>query len=159
MLYRNGISVKLIVLKDQGNLFDVIDNGVEVIRLHHKSKFKKYKQFVKCLRGGTIFHVHMRAPYRFIQKAFLLYGGRKPIIFHYHYGKIEVNKKVALFYKFFKPELYIGVLKLLVEWAISTMRMESEKALLISNIVFKYDSIDQETFYEKRGIVFVGNLK
>jgi hypothetical protein len=159
LLYRNGISVKLIVLKDQGNLFDVIDNGVEVIRLHHKSKFKKYKQFVKCLRGGTIFHVHMRAPYRFIQKAFLLYGGRKPIIFHYHYGKIEVNKKVALFYKFFKPELYIGVLKLLVEWAISTMRMESEKALLISNIVFKYDSIDQETFYEKRGIVFVGNLK
>lgn len=159
LLYRNGNSVKLIVLKDQGELFDLLDDGVKVIRLQNKSKFNKYKEFVKHVNAGSVVHVHMRAPYRFVQKAFLFYGGRKPIIFHDHYGKIVVDQKVALFYKLFKPDIYIGVSKLLVDWGVSKMTMDSDKALLVSNIVFKYDVIEQQASSEKKGIVFVGNLK
>ncbi|WP_075340877.1 glycosyltransferase [Tenacibaculum agarivorans] len=161
LLHRNGNKVKLIVLNNAGSLFDLIDDGVEVIRLDKKAgKFRAYKQFKKFVQNDDIIHIHMRANYRFVRKAFLFFGGKKPLILHDHFGKIEVDTSIKKFYTIFKPNLYIGVSNLLTNWATTKMKMNKNKVFLMHNFVHKYlhkeDVVIPE---EKEGIVLVASLK
>lgn len=160
LFHRNGHDVKLIVLRNKGKLFDLIDEGIEVIKLNKdKGKFKAYKEFKSLVKDIDIIHVHMRVNYRFVQKAFLFLGGRKPVIFHDHYGKIVVNQKVPKFYKsLFKPYFYIGCSELLTNWAINKVNVSKDKVFLVSNFVLKYASNYKEDF-KPNGIVMVGSLK
>ena len=159
LLYRSGASVKIIILNKDGELFDLIDKGIEVVILYKKeNKFKAYKEFKKHVEDVDVIHVHMRNSYRFVKKAFLFYGGSKPVILHDHYGKIVVNQRVPYFYKsFFKPDLFIGCSKLLTDWAINKVKIDKDKVFLVNNFVMKYTS---ETIVKnKKGFVLVGNLK
>ncbi|MBP2830585.1 glycosyltransferase [Aquimarina sp. U1-2] len=160
VLNRNQVSVKLIVLSDDGPLFDLVDDGVEVICLNKgNSKFKAYKQFVKHVKRDDIIHTHMRANYRFVRKAFLFFGGKKPIILHDHYGKIMVNQKVPKFFRFIlKPQFYIGCSKLLTQWAVQKVKIDPSRVFLVNNFVVPHDP-NSEGKHKKQGLVLVGSLK
>lgn len=156
---RKGYNVKLIVLDQKGQLFQFIDENVEVVVLNKsKNKLLAYKKIVAEVQVGEIIHVHMRQTHRFLQKAFLLFGKRKKVILHDHYGKIGINQKVPLLYKsLFKPTIYIGCSQLLKTWAVSKMKLNSEDIFLINNFVLKQTSpID---CVEPSGLVLVANLK
>ncbi len=161
LFHRNGYNVKLIVLNKEGELFELVDDGVEVVILNKKEgKFKAYRKFVKEVKGIDIIHVHSRKPYRFVKKAFLFSVKFKSVILHDHYGKIGVDKKIPSFYKtIFKPSVYIGVSKTLTEWAVNTVGLNSKKVFLVSNLIFKYNITTKVFPSKKQGIVLVGNLK
>lgn len=159
LFYQNGYDVKLILFDREGELLDLIDKGVPISVLEKKKgKLKAYRKIVQEVRDADIIHVHMRQNFRFIQKAFLLFGGKKKIILHDHYGRIAINKKVPMFYKtLFKPDLFIGCSQLLSDWAIEKVKIKPEKVFMINNFVVKYP-ID-EADKTGKGLVLIGNLK
>ena len=159
LLFRNGNEVKLIVLNDEGALFDLIDDGVEVVRLHkNKGKFKAYKAFKKHIKKDDIIHIHMRSPYRFVRKAFLFLGGNRPVILHDHYGKIVVNQSVPKWYKsVFKPHFFIGCSELLTKWAVQKVGLKQDRVFLVNNFVLHYESNYKN--HTPKGLVLVGSLK
>ena len=120
LFYRKGYDVKLILFKNKGKLLDFIDQGVDVVFLkENQNKIQAYKNLIEELEDADIVHVHMRQNYRFVRKAMLFKNVKKPVIFHDHYGKIAIKKRVPLFYKsLLKPHFYIGCSKLLTDWAV-----------------------------------------
>ncbi|MGI9526486.1 MAG: glycosyltransferase [Weeksellaceae bacterium] len=156
-----GYEVKLIVLDKKGPLFDLVHDQVKVVVLNkNKSKLKAYKKFTKEIDGYKIVHIHMRQTYRFAQKAFLIFGGKKPVILHDHYGKIAINQRVPLFYRtIFKPDVYIGCTTLLTNWAVQKLKVKQENTYFIKNFVIQEP---QNNFIKKNntnGLVLVANLK
>lgn len=158
LFVRNEHEVKLIVFDQIGQLFDLLDERVDVVILDKKkSKFKAYKKFTQEVQDADIVHVHMRQVYRFVQKAFLLFGGKRKIVFHDHYGKIAVKKHVPMFYRtIFKPKVYIGCSALLTDWAINNVKMKPENVFMINNFVAQYATNSGES---AQGWVMTGNLK
>ncbi|MXV38864.1 glycosyltransferase [Flavobacteriaceae bacterium Ap0902] len=157
---RNGFEVKLIVFDKIGSFFDLIDTNVEVVVLNKKEgKLKAYRKIVEEVQAYDIIHVHMRQTYRFIQKAFLIFGKRKKVILHDHYGKIGINKKVPLFYKnLFKPTFYIGCTTLLTDWARWKVKMKEEHVFFVNNFVLQ-QSGSVINYPKRSGLVLVANLK
>ncbi len=159
LLYRNKISVKLIVLNSDGVLFDLVDKGIEVIKLN-KNKNKNYarKELRKHIQHDDIIHVHMRTNYKFVRKALLFSTTKKPIILHDHYGKIMITQKIPKFYRsILKPHFYIGCTQLLTQWAINKVRMNPNNVFFVNNFVLKQDSVSNNN--NKTGLVLVGSLK
>lgn len=160
ILHRNGNTVKIIVLRNKGELFDFIDEGIEVVVLNkNEGNFKAYKKFVSAIKDDDIIHAHMRSTYRFVRKAFLFCGGSKPTILHDHHGKIVTNESVPLLYKtFFKPQFYIGCSKLLTTWAVNKVKINPKNVFLVNNFVLQYKSLPVNK-EDKNGLVLVGTLK
>lgn len=160
LLFRNGYDVKVVVFDQSGPLFELIDEGIEVVVLGRKKhKFKAYKTLIKEVRQADIIHIHMRQNYKYVKKTLLAYGVKKKLILHDHYGEIAVNKRVPTFYRsFYKPDLYIGCSKLLTDWATGIVKLDSKDVFLVHNFVLKYNSHQSKDF-EKKGLVMVGNLK
>ncbi len=160
LLHRNNYDVKMIVFDDSGPLFDLIDEGVEVVILGRKKhKFKAYKKLLKEVKQADIVHIHMRQNYKYVKKTLLAYGVKKKLILHDHYGDIAWNKRIPTFYKsFYKPDLYIGCSELLTDWAKNTVGLDPKIVFLVHNFVLKYEvEVPENT--EKKGLVLVGNMK
>ncbi|MDA9070931.1 glycosyltransferase [Flavobacteriaceae bacterium] len=160
LLHRYKYDVKIVVFDNSGPLFELIDEGIEVVILGRKKrKFKAYKTLIKEVKEADIVHVHMRQNYKYVKKTLLAYGVKKKLILHDHYGEIAVNKRIPTFYRsFYKPDLYIGCSKLLTDWALHRVGLDSKIVFLVHNFVLKY-KVDLPENIEKKGLVFVGNMK
>lgn len=160
LLYRNGYDVKMVVFDQSGPLFDLIDDGVEVVILgRKKQKFKAYKKLIQEVKQTDIVHIHMRQNYKYVKKTLLAYGVKKKLILHDHYGEIAVNKRVPTFYKsFYKPDMYIGCSELLTDWAVNIVGLDPRKTFLVHNFVLKYE-VETPKDIIKKGLVLVGNMK
>lgn len=156
---QKGHKVKLIVFDEIGPLFQLLDKHVEVVILNKKrNKFKAYRKFTQEVQDADIVHIHMRQVYRFAQKAFLLFGKKRKIIFHDHYGKIAVKKHAPMFYRtLFRPAIYIGCSKLLTDWAIQKLKIKPQNVFMIGNFVTQYSA--EKPKNNLQGWVMVGNLK
>ncbi|MDB2413599.1 glycosyltransferase [Flavobacteriaceae bacterium] len=160
LLHRNNYDVKLVAFDDSGPLFDLIDEGVEVVILGRKKhKFKAYKKLIQEVKQADIVHIHMRQNYKYVKKTLLAYGVKKKLILHDHYGEIAVNKRIPTFYKsFYKPDLYIGCSELLTDWAKNNVGLDPSIVFLVHNFVLKYE-VKTPKNTEKKGLVLVGNMK
>ena len=160
LLYRNNYEVKMIVFDDSGELFELIDEGLEVVILHRKKyRFKAYKKLIKEVANAEVVHIHMRQNFKYVKKTLLAYGVKKKLILHDHYGDISWNKRIPTFYRsLYKPDLYIGCSELLTNWAKNIVGFKSDRVFLVNNFVLKYN-VTISNGYKPQGLVLVGNMK
>ena len=160
LLYRNDYDVKLVVFDRSGPLFDLIDEGVEVVILGRKKhRFKAYVTLVIEVIQADIVHIHMRQNYKYVKKTLLAYQVRKKLILHDHYGDIAHNKRIPTFYRsFYKPDVYIGCSELLTDWATDIVGLDPGTVHLVHNFVLKYEVKVPEDF-QPNGLVLIGNMK
>ena len=160
LLYRYGYDVKLVVFDQSGPLFDLIDEGVEVVILGRKKhKFKAYRTLIKEVNEADIVHIHMRQNYKYVKKTLLAYRVKKKLILHDHFGKIAINKRIPTFYKtWYRPDFYIGCSQLLYDWAKDIVGLDAETIFLVNNFVLQYPP-KTKTDGPKKDLVMVGNLK
>lgn len=156
----NGHDVVVMVFEDSGPLFSLLNDDVEVVILNLKSdKSKAKKTLIAEVKKADIIHAHMRRTFRVVKRNVFLSRVKKKIIFHDHYGKIDVDKNVPTFFKtLYKPDFYIGCSELLTNWALEKLKLPKERVFFIKNYVPKL-KIDSSTEPERKGIVLVANLK
>lgn len=159
LLHKNGIAVTLVVFNKRGRLFSIIDKGIRVVVLNkHKNVLKASKQLAIELKNTDIAHVHMYKTYQFVKLVALVNNIKTKIIIHDHFGNIQKDTKVPLFYKsFLKPHFFVGVSSSLTNWATNKAGFSENKVHLIGNFVVKSKLAKSST--EKKGFVLVGNLR
>jgi glycosyltransferase involved in cell wall biosynthesis len=103
----------------------------------------------------------MRHTYRYLSLINKLLRLKKKLIFHDHYGSIEINQsKPFHFAKYFAPLYYIGVSDKLTTWGMDIFGMKSNRCSTLVNLPKKYnfnEAKDINVFSKE--LVIVGNIK
>jgi len=119
-MYRLGICVT----RSDTTLAKEIDPSVALHVLGRDSRFdrKGIRRFQELVRESRVdlFHVHGRSSMAFVAMARTLRLVRQPVLFHDHYGRIELDDSIPLWLKLWgrtHVSQYVGVSSRLSEWA------------------------------------------
>lgn len=143
-----------------------LPKGLKCYYLNRKFKFS-IGSILECywiIRKYSIVHIHLRHTFRYlivIKKIF-----RPKILFalHDHYGSIKVNKEPPfVFYKYLKPDVYIGVCDELRNWAVDVWKIEPLKSFTLINLpstrFLNLTNHIETNNTNAMGLVMVGNVK
>ncbi|WP_298533211.1 glycosyltransferase [uncultured Algibacter sp.] len=159
-LCKKHIKVALLLLIDRGELFTELHHEVKLFELN-RPKVLSYQHMKKCseiIKTYNIVHVHMRYNYKYIRLVKVLFNLKTKIILHDHYGSIDKDISVPVFFKVFKPKYYIGVSESLTSWASNNLNMSHKAVFLLKNCILK-EKVGTLTHHNKKGLVIVGNIK
>jgi len=117
-------SILVCITRSNLSLAEEVNPGIPVFSLNRKKKFdfvglKNFLSIIKRYKIDLI-HCHGRSTYSFLLLSLLINNTKKPIIFHDHYGNIEIDEKTPLWFKYFgakKLNKYVGVSIKLTKWA------------------------------------------
>jgi glycosyltransferase involved in cell wall biosynthesis len=103
----------------------------------------------------------MRHTYRYLSLINKLFRLNKKLIFHDHYGLIEINQsKYFHFAKYFAPFYYIGVSDKLTAWGMNVFCMKYNRCSTLINLPKKCHFIDvKDPHCFSKKLVIVGNIK
>ena len=139
-----------------------IDKRVTITVLNRTNKYSisKLKQANSTCSAYDIVHVHMRHCYAYIRAAQLLFRGKYKIIFHDHYGNIEIDTSVPVRLKYvFKPEYYIGVSQTLVKWATDKLLLRPEHIFYLSNTIIPNTTVNYQYKPATKKCLLISNIR
>ncbi|WP_343763099.1 glycosyltransferase [Gangjinia marincola] len=159
LLNYHNEDVHILCISNYGALKDLLHKNIEVTLLERKSKIDPHaiRKVIRLLNQYDIIHVHMRHTYRYVAIIAKLSGNFSKLVFHDHYGKIDIDKNIPFgLDSFLKPRKYIGVSKSLTNWATKHLRIPKQSIFLLPNTIFP-----DNTFKNIKGTDFVqvGNIK
>ncbi len=139
ILFENNVDVTALLLQEEQAVLE-LDLNVPKIHLDRKNKWSLISMYrcYKIIIQYDIVHCHFRHVYRYISIIKLLFKFKARVVFHDHFGSIDVHQQVPfLFDSVFKPDYYIGVSATLCSWAEKKLKISNEKIFLLQNIVRK----------------------
>lgn len=158
-----GNQVTTLALLEHGELGQYLNPTIKQVDLNRLDKFaRKYmKRVRKLAENHDVLHVHMRHNLKYVWLVKKLYRFSAPIIFHDHYGKINIDQKASFMLKrALKDCYYIGVSNQLSDWAKSVVRLPAIKVFCLSNIIRKKELEDlQKKSGKKIKLVMVSNIR
>jgi len=165
-LLENTIDVEvLIITKTEKSQLQRIPSTVKIHELNRNHKFSLLALWKckKILSNHDLVHIHLRHSYRYISLIRNLFNLSVKLIFHDHYGKIQIDEKAPFaFYHFLRPDFYIGVSDSLSSWAQSVWRMPSNQTMFLQNLPRRNQRVNlncQNSELFKCEFVLVGNIK
>ena len=162
LLKKKQIDVSILLISNnKGKLIESIDKNIPIIILNRKSKYdlKAWFNFSKHLRKFDIAHVHMRHNFSFTTIVSELFRSNIKIILHDHYGSIEFDKSIPKFFgSYLKPKYYIGVSKLLTNWAKRKLKINAKNVFLLGNTIEKM-VLKKSKRNSSKQYVSIGNIK
>ena len=163
ILNENQVDVSALFILKGGVLQDKIKSGILIYELNRKSRWN-IRAMYQCsliIAKFDIVHCHSSHVYRYIKLVSRLFFLKKiKIIFQDHNGIINVNKKIPLFFNsILKPEYYIGVSDVLVQWSINQLKIDKEQCFLLENIIVRDTTQDLSVKTKKYDLILVSNIK
>lgn len=159
-LYEAGQEVELVLIAGHGQeLLELLHPGIKIHVLHRQGRFdfQAARHLAGLLKSAGAAHIHMRHNYRYTALVAKLFGIRTPLVFHDHYGKIDLDQSIpAGFRSFARPEWYVGVSQTLVSWAAKRLKVSEDRIFLLENAV---EAAPVFHHSEKRDLVLVSNIK
>jgi len=140
ILHKNGHEVTTLAILSHGALGRALNSDIIKIDLNRKFKFSIYKllKISKLCKNYEVIHVHMRHNLKYIYLAKKLFPFKAKIVFHDHFGKINIDQSVdGMLKKALQKSTYIGVSKQLCDWAIYEVKLRKEKVFYLPNVVIK----------------------
>lgn len=161
-MYEAGINIEVVLIVGQGkDLIQQLNSDIKVHYINRRSRFdvKAAYQLVRILRKADIAHIHMRHNYRYVALVTKLFCINTPLLFHDHYGKINIDQQVPTgFNSITKPEWYIGVSQTLTSWAEKKLKLSNSQVFVLENVA-PARSIYGNTPSKKADLVLVSNIK
>ncbi len=151
----------LFVSKTNDKRKSQIPNLIRIIELNRENKFsiKKAYELSKILNRYNIVHVHLRHTYKYIILIKRLFRLKTKVVFHDHFGEIEINTSLPFLYaKYFKPDFYIGVSQDLVNWSSEKWKIRPSYSMTLVNLP-RINQLNLNHFLNLEKIVLVGNIK
>lgn len=145
-----------------GALASQLHAGVTQINLARPSKFNflYMRRMVKILNQYDIVHVHSAYNLRYVYIAAFLFGLRKPIFYHEHFGKYNSAVTANWQQKFIlKKVTFIAVSQAVAQWAIKQVKLPANHVFVLPNTVVKEELNAKFTFPVSRRILLVSNFR
>ena len=121
MLNRHGYDVTILYTRSPGELSKLLNKNIDQISLNRNSRFNFLVifKFINIVKNHRTVHIHLRNTFFFSKIIMSLIPNRSwNIVFHDHFGTIDVDKKVPLLFKILKKDYkYVGVSETLCNWA------------------------------------------
>lgn len=136
----DGHQVTMCVTRDTTTLASELDSRIELLVLARRSRLavRESLRFARWVRRNRVdvMHVHMRHVLAYVLAVHVAFGLRTPIVFHDHYGTIEIDSSVPAWFRVASRLLghYVGVYERLTEWAI-TAGVPRRRATTIENAI------------------------
>jgi len=133
-----GDEVTVLTLLHSGILAAQLDPDVPVISLRRGWKFNPITmyRFVSVAKKFDIIHVHSYHNLRYVFLASKMWRLKKPIIFHEHFGNIEIDTSVRCHQRWILPQITLaGVSQKICDWAVQKVGMSAARVHLLHNIV------------------------
>jgi len=135
----DGHRVSVCVTRLRTDLANELHPNISLLVLGRKKRFelsamRAFAQFVNK-QGVQILHVHGRSSFSFVMVLETLRLLNTPIILHDHFGSIEINSSIPLWFRFWGSHLvtqYVGVYEKLAQWALAS-GMPGNKVQTIGN--------------------------
>lgn len=130
--------VSVCVTRSDVALESELDARIELLVLGRKRTFDfgSALQFIRWARAREIdvVHVHMRSSARFLVALKIVRALALPIVFHDHFGTIEIDQSVPTWFRFGRRSIdhYVGVYSKLEDWAVRA-GVPAERASTIPN--------------------------
>lgn len=160
LLVEKNEEVSALFLLESGTLKKELNDKIHFFELFRSNKWSltKMKDCSIILKDYDIIHCHFRHVYRYISVVNIFFPFKSKVILHDHYGSIDLNKKVPLFFStFLKPKYYIGVSKSLTSWAKESLKIKEASVFQLENIIQKKS---HKLFLEDSfDFVLVSNIK
>jgi glycosyltransferase involved in cell wall biosynthesis len=164
ILNAHGQEVTVLTTVRKGALAAQLDKDINQINLERKSKWNlnDMRRLVRILTQYDVVHVHSSYNLRYVFLASKIFGLKKKIFFHEHFGDIEINKEVKWHQRFIYPKtIMICVSRKLRDWAIAKAAVSEEKIFLLRNIVLK--NKEENIFLKEKNdiiqLVMVANIR
>ena len=142
ILHKNGHEVTTLAILSHGALGGALNPDIVKIDLNRKFKFSIYKllKISELCKKHEVIHVHMRHNLKYIYLAKKLFPFQSKIIFHDHFGKINIDQSVGgMLKKALQISSYIGVSKQLCDWAVNDVKLSKNKVFHLPNVVLKQE--------------------
>jgi glycosyltransferase involved in cell wall biosynthesis len=162
-LIENKIEIHvLIITKSEPSQIQRIPPTIKIFELNRSNKFSLLSiwECKNILCNYDLVHVHMRHTYRYVSIVRKVYNLNTKLIFHDHYGKIQIDQKPPfVLYNFLKPDFYIGVSEGLSNWAQSVWGIPGNRTMFLQNLPRANASVSSDTKLFQSEFVIVGNIK
>lgn len=137
--HRAGWTTSVCQTRQRGPLTDDLESGIPVEVLDRQRRFdwgamRRFAAWV-AERRPDVLHVHGRTSLSFVLTVDLLLGLEPALLFHDHYGKIDIDKSVPRWFRWFadrRVNCYVGVSETLAAWA-RTAGIRTEKIHSVTN--------------------------
>ncbi len=142
ILHKNGHEVTTLAILTHGALEGALNSNIVKINLNRKFKFSIFKLFKvsQLCKKHEVIHVHMRHNLKYIFLAKKFFPFKSKIVFHDHFGKINIDQSVdGMLKKALQTSTYIGVSKQLCDWAVNDVKLSKDKVFHLSNVVLKQE--------------------
>jgi glycosyltransferase involved in cell wall biosynthesis len=162
LLFEKGLDVGALLFHTGYPLDDKIDKRIKLHVLDRKNKYSLAKMYLanKICSEYDIVHVHMRYCYSYIRLSQMLFGGKYKILFHEHYGDIELNSEVPFTLKyFFKPKYFVGVSNSLTDWADKKLKVKKKNIFVLKNTIIPDKNIDYKSKGKYKKAIIVSNIR
>ena len=163
ILFQNGHLVTTLAILNHGDLRDDLDKEIPKIDLNRTGRFSisHMWKFSREAKKHDIVHVHMRHNLKYVWLVKILFPFKASVIFHDHYGKINIDQSVSRTLKLaLKKASYIGVSKQLADWAKDRVGMPESRVFHLSNIIIRKE-INQKPDKQdhEAKLVLVSNIR
>ena len=132
-------SMSVCVTRSDASLCDEIQPNIPVKVLHRQHKWSRsgFIELQKFAQQQNIdlYHAHGRSTLSFLLAARQLRIIREPILFHDHFGDIEIDTQVPAWFRYWGSrhiDYYVGVCNELVDWAVGA-GVSQMRASMIAN--------------------------
>ncbi len=136
--FRKGIEVTVLTTLNPGVLATQLNQGIPLISLKRGWKFNPYTmyRFVVIASKFDIIHVHSAHNLRYVYLATKLWRLKTRLVFHEHFGNIEIDKSIKWHHKWILPHVtLIGVSEQICDWAVRNVRLPQTQVHLLCNII------------------------
>jgi glycosyltransferase involved in cell wall biosynthesis len=162
ILARNNVSADILTVLEPGVWSDRVNPKVKQFCLYRKNKFNPFTlyKFYRIARRYNIVHVHLRHTLKYVWLAKKLFWLRKPIVFHEHYGNIDIDQSVSPVLRIIlRKAVVVAVSKSLYSWAKNIAK--APRVFLLSNTVVRQTSAGPTMKKEgsELGLVLVANAR
>lgn len=134
----DGHRVSVCITRSDFTLARELHPDIEVLVLDRKRRFSLTSSitlagFVRS-RKPDVLHVHLRHTLSYVLLLRILGALRTPIVFHDHYGTIEIDRSVPMWFRVapWYVDEYVGVYERLCEWAIDA-KVPASRTTTIAN--------------------------
>jgi len=164
LMSKDGQEVTFVTITEDGPLFRELDSRIAFYDLRRKKKFSpgKMRELSRVIDQHDVVHVHMRHVLKYICLTKIIFPFHTKIIFHDHYGKIDIDYSIGYSMKFALGciDAYIGVDQKLCDWARSSSKIPKNRIWKLTNIVLPRErKLNGEKRNSTNSIIVVSNFK
>lgn len=154
----DGHRVSVCVTRTDLTLRHELSPAIEVLVLGRTNRISpvalaRLAGYIRARRVDVV-HVHLRSNLAFLAPLRAAHLVRAPIVFHDHYGTIEVDTEIPAWFRIARRyiEVYVGVYQRLVEWAVAA-GVPPARAVTIPN------ALDLARLESSPSATFIADLK